>query len=74
MAAFEILFGRFVVGATWERLMSDGNVLEDGLMPFGVCGLSAAGGFVGWCDNRSLVVLYSTQETGSLAGTDPPSE
>lgn len=29
-------FGRFVVGATWERPLSDYNVLEGGLMPFGI--------------------------------------
>jgi hypothetical protein len=34
--AFEILFGRFVVGASWERLASDYNVLEGGLLPFGM--------------------------------------
>ena len=34
--AFEILFGRFVVGASWERLLSDYNVLEGGLMPLGM--------------------------------------
>lgn len=34
--AFEILFGRFVVGATWERLLSDYKVLDDGLLPFGM--------------------------------------
>lgn len=34
--AFEILFGRFVVGATWERLASDYNVLHGGLLPFGM--------------------------------------
>ena len=34
--AFEILFGRFVVGASWERLLSDYNVLQGGLMPFGM--------------------------------------
>ncbi len=34
--AFEILFGRFVVGASWERLVSDYNVLEGGLIPFGM--------------------------------------
>lgn len=34
--AFEISFGRFVVGATWERLLSDYNVLQGGLMPFGM--------------------------------------
>ena len=34
--AFEISFGRFVVGASWERLLSDYNVLAGGLMPFGM--------------------------------------
>lgn len=34
--AFEILFGRFVVGASWERLASDYNVLRGGLLPFGM--------------------------------------
>jgi hypothetical protein len=34
--AFEILFGRFVVGASWERLLSDYNVLQGGLMPLGM--------------------------------------
>jgi len=34
--AFEILFGRFVVGASWERLASDYNVLEGGFLPFGL--------------------------------------
>ena len=34
--AFEILFGRFVVGASWERLAADYNVSEGGLLPFGM--------------------------------------
>jgi hypothetical protein len=38
--AFEILFGRFVVGATWERIASDYNVLEGGLMPLGMLAMS----------------------------------
>ncbi len=36
MLAFEILFGRFVVGASWERLAADYNVPQGGLMPFGM--------------------------------------
>jgi hypothetical protein len=36
MVAFEVLFGRFVMGASWERIASDYNVLEGGLMPFGL--------------------------------------
>jgi hypothetical protein len=34
--AFEILFGRFVMGLSWERLAGDYNVLEGGLLPFGM--------------------------------------
>ncbi len=33
---FEIVFGRFVVGASWERLAADYNVLKGGLLPFGM--------------------------------------
>jgi hypothetical protein len=33
---FETLFGRFVMGLSWERLASDYNVLEGGLLPFGL--------------------------------------
>jgi len=34
--AFEVAFGRFVVGVSWERLVADYNVLEGGLLPFGM--------------------------------------
>jgi hypothetical protein len=34
--AFEVLFGRFVVGLTWERVAADYNVLQGGLMPVGL--------------------------------------
>ena len=34
--AFEFLFGHFVAGASWERLVSDYNVLQGGLLPFGM--------------------------------------
>mgnify|MGYP001139048550 CR=1 FL=1 len=34
--AFEILFGRFAVGASWDRLAADDNVLEGGFLPFGM--------------------------------------
>lgn len=34
--AFEVLFGRFVVGLSWERIASDYNVLNGGLMPLGL--------------------------------------
>jgi len=34
--AFEVAFGRFVVGASWERLAADYNVLEGGLLAFGM--------------------------------------
>ena len=34
--AFEILFGRFVMGASWERLAADYNIARGGLLPFGL--------------------------------------
>ena len=34
--AFEVLFGRFVVGLTWERIASDYDLLNGGLMPLGL--------------------------------------
>lgn len=34
--AFEILVGRLVMGASWERLAADYNVLRGGLLPFGM--------------------------------------
>jgi hypothetical protein len=34
--AFEILFGRFVVGLTWERLAASYNMIQGGLMPLGL--------------------------------------
>jgi len=34
--AFEVLFGRFVVGLSWERIASDYNLLKGGLMPLGL--------------------------------------
>lgn len=36
IVAFEVLFGRFVVGLTWERLAADCNLLNGGLMPLGL--------------------------------------
>lgn len=34
--AFEVLFGRFVIGLTWERISADYNMLNGGLMPLGL--------------------------------------
>ncbi|MCY2987542.1 MAG: hypothetical protein NTY19_06720 [Planctomycetota bacterium] len=34
--AFEVLFGRPVGGPSWERLTADYNILEGGLLPFGI--------------------------------------
>ncbi len=34
--AFEVLFGRFVVGLSWKRIASDYNILNGGLMPLGL--------------------------------------
>jgi len=38
--ACELLFGRLVVGASWERLAADYNVFDGGLMPFGMAVLA----------------------------------
>jgi hypothetical protein len=34
--AFEIIFGRFAVGLSWDRILSDYNIVQDGLMPIGL--------------------------------------
>ncbi len=34
--AFEILFGRFVIGLTWDRISSDYDMVHGGLMPIGL--------------------------------------
>lgn len=34
--AFEVLFGRLVMGASWERIASDYDLLQGGLMPMGL--------------------------------------
>lgn len=33
---FEIILGRFVMGLSWERIASDYNLLQGGLMPLGL--------------------------------------
>lgn len=35
-AAFEVLFGRFVMGSSWERIAADYNLMKGGLMPLGL--------------------------------------
>ncbi len=40
--SFEILFGRFVVKASWERIFSDYNLLNGGLLPVGLVILTFA--------------------------------
>lgn len=34
--AFEVLFGRFVMDLSWERLLANYNILAGGLMPLGL--------------------------------------
>lgn len=34
--AFEIMLGRFVIDASWERIFSDYKIWEGGLMPIGL--------------------------------------
>ena len=33
---FEVLFGQFVAGLSWERIASDYNLMNGGLMPLGL--------------------------------------
>ena len=40
--AFEIAFGRYVANAPWSRIASDYNLLRGGLLPIGLCVLTAA--------------------------------
>ena len=40
--AFEIGFGRYVAQASWSRIASDYNMLRGGLLPIGLCVLTAA--------------------------------
>jgi hypothetical protein len=40
--AFEVLFGRLVMGYSWERLTSDYNLLRGGLLPIGLLVLAVA--------------------------------
>ena len=39
---FEVGLGRLVLGYTWERIASDYNLLQGGLMPLGLLVLTAA--------------------------------
>ena len=34
--AFELLFGRYVAGLSWSRLLEDFNIAQGGLMPIGL--------------------------------------
>jgi hypothetical protein len=40
MVVFEISFGLLVVGASWQRLLSDYNILQGGLLPVGLAVLA----------------------------------
>jgi hypothetical protein len=42
MIGFEVSFGRFVMGLTWERIISDYNMAEGGLLPIGMLVLTTA--------------------------------
>lgn len=37
---FEIVLGRFILGYSWEQIAADYNVLQGGLMPFGLVWLT----------------------------------
>ncbi len=40
--AFEVAFGRYVVRASWTRILSDYNLASGGLLPLGLLVLAAA--------------------------------
>ena len=40
--AFEVSFGRFVLGYSWQRVASDYNIPEGGLLPLGLAALTAS--------------------------------
>ena len=40
--AFEVAFGRFVLGYSWKRVASDYNISEGGLLPFGLAALAVS--------------------------------
>jgi hypothetical protein len=40
--AFEAAFGRYVVHASWSRIASDYNLLQEGLLPIGLFVLTSA--------------------------------
>ncbi len=42
MLAFELLFGRYVAGQSWERLASDYDLPHGGLLPIGMAILALA--------------------------------
>lgn len=42
MLGFEILLGRFVFGYSWERIASDYDLLQGGLLPIGMAILTLA--------------------------------
>ncbi|WP_372894355.1 hypothetical protein [Stieleria sp.] len=46
--AFELLFGRFVVGLSWQQLSADYNLLQGGLMPIGLAVLFVAPWLAAW--------------------------
>ena len=40
--AFEVSFGRFVLGCSWKRVASDYNIPEGGLLPLGLAAFAAS--------------------------------
>ena len=40
--AFEVGFGRYVVHAPWSRILADYDLFRGGLLPIGLCVLTAA--------------------------------
>ncbi len=68
--AFEFLFGHFVAGASWERLASDYNVLQGGLLPFGMVVLMLSPWIAGKVRTSPTPSPTAPRETGLVAAWD----
>jgi hypothetical protein len=50
--AFEVILGRFVIEVSWARIMEDYNILDGGLMVFGLLVMFASPFVVRWYRRR----------------------
>jgi len=50
---FELLFGRYVAGLSWQRLLADFNIVRGGMMPIGLLAMLLAPWIAKWWFNGS---------------------